>query len=174
MPPPAFEASRQRSQPRHAVKRDYVLLIHNNTALGLAGEVAVVECERQSLAGAGRPDLAERVEHVSQTRGDGLGYDVKSYSAVGGQRSIEVKTTRKSAYWPMLVSRNEIEFSRENISAFSLYRIFEFGNSTPRFFRLQGSIADTCFLDPTTYEALPARACRTPQALGGDNPESPC
>ena len=42
----------------------------------------------------GRPDLAEKVIHVSQIEGDGAGYDIKSFHEDGTVKYIEVKTTR--------------------------------------------------------------------------------
>ena len=39
-------------------------------------------------------DLARKVEWTSQERGDGAGYDIRSFSAAGDERLIEVKATR--------------------------------------------------------------------------------
>ena len=41
----------------------------------------------------GKKDLADSLEQVSITKGDGTGYDVKSFNADGTVRFIEVKTT---------------------------------------------------------------------------------
>jgi len=38
----------------------------------------------------GQPILADKVDHVSQSNGDGLGFDVLSYEADGKERFIEV------------------------------------------------------------------------------------
>ena len=42
--------------------------------------------------------LAARVDRVSETRGDGLGYDVLSFETSGRERLIEVKTTNYGAF----------------------------------------------------------------------------
>ena len=77
--------------------------------------------------------LANRVEHVSDIRGDGLGYDVLSFEASGAERFIEVKTTVFGAVTPFYVSRNELAFSEEKDDQFVLARVHEF-RSAPKFF----------------------------------------
>ena len=52
-------------------KRDYLALEAANRALGIAGELAVVRHEQTRLHRIGRTKLADRVEHVAQTHGDG-------------------------------------------------------------------------------------------------------
>jgi hypothetical protein len=145
-----------RASRRAAVKRDFDQIENNNTRLGLAGELAVLSWEQRRLVDLGRPDLAERVEHVSVTKGDDLGYDIRSFAAVDEERFIEVKTTRRNPYWPMLISRNEVDFSQEAGDAFALYRVFEFGSGWPGLFQLPGSVTSSCTLDAITYEAVPA------------------
>ena len=53
--------------------------------------------EHERLRRAGKKALAERVEHVAQTKGDHLGYDILSFEVTGQERLIEVKTTRFGA-----------------------------------------------------------------------------
>jgi hypothetical protein len=50
-----------------------------NRKLGDAGEAWVVGYERWALTAAGHPDLASKIERVSVTQGDGLGYDIASF-----------------------------------------------------------------------------------------------
>ena len=63
-----------------------------NKNLGLAGELFVLKLEKQKLVNAGLNELAERVEHTSQTQGDGAGYDIRSFSVTGEDFFVEVKT----------------------------------------------------------------------------------
>ena len=91
--------------------------------------------------------LADRVEHVSQTNGDGLGYDVLSFDASGKERFIEVKTTSFGKETPFFISRNEVEFSRANDAHFHNYRLFEFRKS-PRLFDRAGPVKCNCLLNP--------------------------
>lgn len=97
-------------------------------------------------------DLAERVEHVSQTEGDGLGYDVKSFDVNGRERFIEVKTTAFGKETPFFVTQNELHFSRDASEQFMLCRLFEF-RQTPRLFALRGALDQHCTLDPVSYRA---------------------
>lgn len=79
---------------RPPVQRDYLAREANNRSLGAAGEVFALRFERWRLRQLGAGELAERVEHVSATEGDGLGYDIRSFEHDGCERYIEVKTVR--------------------------------------------------------------------------------
>jgi len=132
--------------------RDYLARETRNRSLGLAGEELVVSYERYRLFQADKKDLSERVEHISKTRGDGLGFDILSYDADGRERYIEVKTTTFGRETPFYISRSELEFSRSVSAQFHLYRVYEFRRG-PRMFDLAGSVGGHCLLDPITYEA---------------------
>ncbi len=134
------------------VKRDYLAQEARNQSLGLAGELFVVGYEMWRLNGAGRNDLAKEVEHVSKTRGDGLGYDVRSFESDGQPRYIEVKTTAYTVLSPFFVSKNELRFASAYSKEFHLYRLFEFRKS-PKLFDLPGRLEDHCFLDAVTFSA---------------------
>ena len=100
----------------------------------------------------GQRQLSERVEQVSRTRGDGLGYDVLSFDESGKERFIEVKTTAFGKETPFYVSRNEVAFSECESAQFHLYRLFEF-RKEPKLFDLLGVITEHCMLDPVSYIA---------------------
>jgi len=120
--------------------------------LGLAGEQFVVQFEHWRLNQLGLPKLADLVNHVAQTKGDGLGYDVLSFDPDGRERFIEVKTTSFARETPFFVTKGELTLSQEANDQFHLYRLFEFRQS-PRLFDLQGPLERHCQLDPTTYRA---------------------
>lgn len=107
-----------------------------NSELGLAGELAVIEHERRWLAGRGRGDLSERVRHVSVEVGDGLGYDIESFTEAGTQKLIEVKTTRGGVTTPFFMSKNERDRAEELAEAYHLYRVHRFGPKTSSLFML--------------------------------------
>lgn len=134
------------------VKRDYIAREAHNASLGIAGEEFVVRFEHWRLNQLGQTKLADRVEHVSQTRGDGLGYDVLSFDVNGKERFIEVKTTAFSKETPFFVTQNEQDFSKDASDHFVLCRLFEF-RQTPRLFALNGALDQHCALDPVTYRA---------------------
>lgn len=105
-----------------AVERDM-----RNRALGLAGELRVMDFERARLINCGRADLAERVRHVSVMDGDGAGFDIASFEQTGAERLIEVKTTKGKAKTAFFMSRNERRFAEEAKDRYQLYRVHEFG-----------------------------------------------
>ena len=135
---------------RPNLKRDYLDREARNASLGKAGEAFVVEFEQRRLHELGKKKLAEKVEHVAATQGDGMGYDVRSFDATGGERFIEVKTTAGGKQTPFFISRNELEFSKAFSEQFHLYRVFEFRKS-PHLFDLPGAVERNCLLDPVSY-----------------------
>lgn len=137
---------------RSPVQRDYLAQEARNQSLGLAGERFAVAYEQWRLTQLGLPGLAQRVEHVSLTLGDGLGFDIRSFDALGQEQMIEVKTTRFAKDTPFFVSRNELHVSEQNAEHFQLYRIYEFRQQA-RLFALPGPISAHCQLDPVTYRA---------------------
>lgn len=135
-----------------AVKRDYIEQEAHNRSLGAAGEEFVVQFEHWRLIQQNHHRLADRVEHVARTKGDGLGYDVLSFDASGKERFIEVKTTSFGKDTPFFVSQRELSLSKDATPQFHLYRLFEFRQS-PRLFDLPGALDQHCQLDPLTYRA---------------------
>ena len=129
---------------------DYLEREARNRSLGGAGEEFVVCFERARLIRQGKDRLAERVERVSVTRGDMLGYDVLSFDASGRDRMIEVKTTAYPIQTPFYVTRNELAVSRQNADRYSLYRVFGF-RATPKLFTLRGALDAVCALRPVSY-----------------------
>lgn len=135
-----------------AVKRDYLERESRNRSLGQAGERLVMEYEARRLHGAGASHLAERIEHVAATKGDGLGFDILSFDEDGRERFIEVKTTSYIAETPFFISPNEVDFSDAHPDQFHLYRLFAF-RDRPQMFTLPGAVAANCLLDPVSYRA---------------------
>lgn len=130
--------------------RDYLDREARNSSLGLAGEKFVVEFEQRRLHGLGKKALANNVEHVAATKGDGLGFDVRSYDETGRECFIEVKTTAWGKETPFFISRNELEFSKVYPEQFHLYRVFQFRKS-PHLFDMPGVVERNCLLDPISY-----------------------
>jgi len=146
-------ATRRKIDPSFSpVQRDYLAQEARNRSLGHAGESFVVELERLRLHAAGCRHLADQVEQVSSSHGDGVGYDVLSYETNGRERFIEVKTTAFGISTPFYVTRNEILRSEKDFEKYHLYRIFSF-RTNPRLFDLPGAISESCSLDAVTYLA---------------------
>ncbi len=137
---------------RAVAKRDYIDREARNASLGRAGEEFVVHYERWRLISGGHEQLANKVEHVAQTQGDGLGFDVLSFDTTGKERLIEVKTTSFGKETPFYITRNEVDLSRSDADHFHLYRLFDF-RKEPHLFSFRGAVETHCHLDPITYQA---------------------
>lgn len=131
-------------------KRDYLEREARNAALGYAGEEFVLNFEHFRLHNLGHKALADRVEHVAKTKGDGLGFDILSFEPSGRERYIEVKTTAFGKETPFFVSRGEVGFAQEHIEEFHLYRLYEF-RKDPKMFDLPGAVESHCLMNPVSY-----------------------
>jgi len=151
-PAPHYEAKPERERTFRGIKVDFAAREHACRNLGRSGEDLIVTYEKARLAAAGRADLAEEVEWVSQTEGDGLGYDTRSFNVEYEERFIEVKTTNFDRETPFLITDNEVAFSKENPEQYKLYRLFDFGKK-PRLYTLAGSMEEACVMAPVRYRA---------------------
>lgn len=129
--PPSRERAESRlyekvETPRTPVRRNYLELEARNQSLGRAGEEMIIQFEHERLWRAGQRTLAERLDHVSRTKGDHLGYDIHSFETDGRDRLIEVKTTRFGSMTPFFASRNEVGVSETREREYQLYRLFNF------------------------------------------------
>lgn len=149
---PTYQARPSTERSYRAVKVDFASREHACRNLGRNGEDLIMTYEKSRLAARGRADLAEEVEWVAQTRGDGLGYDIRSFNIEYEERYIEVKTTNFDRETPFLITDNELEFSKENPEQYRLYRLFDFGKK-PRLYTLRGSMEDACVIAPVRFRA---------------------
>jgi hypothetical protein len=131
-------------------RKDYLEREARNASLGLAGEEFVLQYEHFRLYRLGKPELADKVEHVAKTRGDGLGFDVLSFEVSGKERFIEVKTTAFGKVTPFFISRNEVRFAEDHHADYQLYRLYNFRQS-PKMFQLAGQVQGHCQLNPVTF-----------------------
>jgi hypothetical protein len=125
-----------------------------NQSLGRAGEQLILRFERERLIRAGKEKLADKIEHTSEVRGDGEGYDIMSFELNGSERLIEVKTTKYRGETPFFVTRNELDTSKALASHYHVYRLFTF-REAPKLFTLPGAIDVSCNLASATYLAKP-------------------
>ncbi len=123
-----------------------------NRSLGAAGEEFVMRFEVARLLQTRHHQLAQRVERVSETRGDGVGYDILSYEDSGRERLVEVKTTGFGRETPFFVTRNELDVSQKNHEQYVVYRVFDFRRE-PRLFLKRGDIHESFRLEVTQYRA---------------------
>jgi hypothetical protein len=129
------------------VERDF-----RNRKLGRDGEELVFHHERQRLQQLDRPDLARKVQWISEELGDGAGYDILSFDVHGKERLLEVKTTVGADTTPFYITRNELSLAGERPDAFRLCRVFDF-SASPRMFELTPPLKDFVHLSPLSCEA---------------------
>lgn len=141
-----------RDRQRVAQRIDIGALDAANRALGQAGEKFAFEFERLNLKLSGRNDLAERVDWVSQSKGDGLGYDILSFEPDGRERLIEVKTTNGWERTPFHITRNELAVAEEHRESWVLARLYNFARE-PRGFEIRPPLEHHVALSPTTFLA---------------------
>lgn len=152
-PPSVIRVARALKE-RKAVRIDFAARDERNRRLGRAGEEWALRVLKVELVEAGRPDLAERVTWISDREGDGLGYDIASFTRNGDPLAVEVKTTNGGHASPFIVTEGEVRASEEE-PGYVLMRIFDFSQS-PRFYRLEGSLRKSCTLRPLAFSAFPS------------------
>ena len=143
---------RLRVAPSGSKRINYLEREAQNASLGQAGELFALAVEHRRLWEVGERGLADRIEHVAQSQGDGLGYDILSFEADGRERLIEVKTTRFGVYTPFFASKNEVAVSQDRAEQYALYRVFDY-RAEPRLFIAAGSLRDQFDLEPVQYQA---------------------
>ncbi|MSP81276.1 MAG: DUF3427 domain-containing protein [Rhodospirillales bacterium] len=154
-PPPAARVGVSTPQFRGQQNGDYAAQDAVNRSLGDAAEKAVLARETERLRSLGLTDLAAKVVHVSQTEGDGAGYDIRSYDADGTVRYIEVKATRGGISTAFYLSINEIKFSEVHADRYYLHRVFEFDPATRsgKTFVIKGNARQRLQLEPISFRA---------------------
>lgn len=125
---------------------------HRNRALGKLGEEHVFHHERARLIAHDRPDLARRIEWTSQERGDGAGYDIRSFDPTGSERLIEVKATRGGPTTPFYLTRTEREVSQERPDRWRLYRLHDL-SAAPGLFVLPPPLEASVTLEAEAWKA---------------------
>lgn len=152
--PPSATMVRAVAAGRMGCRVDFAARDERNRALGLKGEEWACNILRQELRDAGRADLAERVVWTSKDEGDGLGFDIRSFTPSGDPIVVEVKTTNGGIAAPFFLSPNELAASARYGAAYLLLRLFDF-SGTPRFYRTWGDLSESCQLEAAGYRAIP-------------------
>jgi len=132
---------------------DYSKQEARDREIGKAGELLVLQYEKEALTKAGRSDLAERVRHISEEEGDGAGYDIDSFSPDAAKKYIEVKATTGGKETDFFLTANELEFSKLHPSNYHLYRVYNLNltRNTGEFYFINGSVLDHFVLIPTQF-----------------------
>ncbi len=104
-----------------------------NTLVGNTGEEMVASYEKNLLIQSGNSELADRVEIVAKTMGDGMGYDVLSFDQSGKEKFIEVKATRSNGVNANFTfTSNELDFLATYPNSAFVYCVFAISSDNPR------------------------------------------
>ena len=123
-----------------------------NRKLGRSGEELALTFEQSRLRAAGRPDLARKVDWISESLGDGAGFDILSFSERGEERLLEVKTTVGHALTPFFISANECALSKERPDNFRIFRLYDFARE-PKAFEIAPPLEEAVYLRTANYRA---------------------
>jgi hypothetical protein len=136
---------------------DYAANDAYNRALGLAGARLVLAYEHASLRQHQRPDLVDKIRHVSQVEGDGAGYDILSYTPEGAVKYIKVKTTTGGYDSAFYMTSHEVAFAAQHSSHYYLYRVYEFdqASNTGKLYVSVGHIEPAFRLTAVQYRIRP-------------------
>jgi hypothetical protein len=133
---------------------DYAKKEAVNRKMGERGEEFALKVEKNRLQLLGREDLAKEVEWTSKVKGDGAGYDIRSFDHERERELfIEVKTSNGGKYQPFYISENEVAFAKDYSEQYSLYRVFNFKRG-PKLFMLPGDIRQNVQLVANTFKAI--------------------
>ena len=135
---------------------DYKAQQIKNEEIGIAAENFVLENERRMVAEYGfNPD--ERVRHISEEQGDGLGYDILSCDKEGRDLFIEVKGTNGGKKTALYITANELECSIMNAEKYRLYRVYDFSSAgtsgAGKIGVIEGSLLPYC-INPVLYKVV--------------------
>ncbi|MCA0365702.1 MAG: DUF3883 domain-containing protein [Bacteroidetes bacterium] len=127
-------------------KTDFVQKNIDNKRIGYLGELFVIEYEKEKLKKLNKPNLAKKVRHISETDGDGAGYDIASFDENGTPIYIEVKTTKGAMNSTFYISKTELEKSKIEKDNYYLYRVhhFDFENNHADLDISRGEMTDFC------------------------------
>ncbi len=96
---------------------DWEALHQARAALGRLGEELALKAEKDRLACAGRPDLAERVQLISDDHTKG--YDLHSFELDGSNRLIEVKTVSEDrSTIRFFTSQQQLDLAHSGVNHF--------------------------------------------------------
>lgn len=130
---------------------DYIAQQRRKKHIGDIGEQIVLQYEIDNC----RTEFTAKIERVSRTTGDGMGFDILSFDNIGREKYIEVKTTKGPANRPFYITGSELARSRIEGENYFLYRLYNLDaeNMTADCFIIHGDLSNYC-INPTEYEVI--------------------
>ena len=123
----------------------------HNMSIGDLGEKIVLNL----LTAQAKKDQLPLPERVSQTRGDGLGYDILTWDTQGNEQHIEVKTTTSNYIDGFPITQNEVDKAKHDKDKYFIYRVFALNKEkmSAKIYIINGDIISSkqYNLEPTKY-----------------------
>lgn len=122
---------------------------------GKQGEELVMDYERKRLKNDNQlKAFVDKIEHVSVTKGDGLGYDILSYDVIDGEVKeiyIEVKTVSGNINSPINISLKELKVAKQNKGQYKIYKVFDYKRKNPELLIIDDLENSSIYLEPSGY-----------------------
>ena len=107
----------------YARRIDFAALNEKKAEAGRAGERLVLADQKKKVAQSD-PSMVKYIRHVSQTEGDGAGYDIGSFDGDGRVLYIEVKATKGGRETPFYMSSTEYAFYELHKDNYVIARVY--------------------------------------------------
>lgn len=136
-------------------KKDYIEEAKSKQYNGRQGEDLVLKYELTRLSNNRvLQDYVDKIEHVSVTQGDGLGYDIKSFDLDDKgnvvELMIEVKTVTGNINTSINISLNEFKKAQENKN-YKIYKVFNYQSEQPELIIINDINSDSLYFEPSGY-----------------------
>ncbi|WP_105956618.1 MrcB family domain-containing protein [Apilactobacillus quenuiae] len=132
---------------------DYIANEEENSKVGFLGEQKIMDVEKNKLNRLRMSDLANKVEQVSITQGDGLGYDIHSFDEKGNDLYVEVKSTTGDKNSNFYITSNELKAMKKISYQYVIARVYFANKRDWNYFYIDGDIESKLNLYPTKYQA---------------------
>ena len=133
-------------------KIDYIEQQKQRKRIGNRGEAIVLGMEEKRLQNEGKPDLAKKIQHVSDNS-DRDGYDILSFEVDGRARHIEVKaTTAGNLDRGFYISANELEKAK-TLGNYYIYFVFSAMSKNPKVLLIKEPNLQSAYynMEPVSY-----------------------
>ena len=147
----------ERKKNNRTSKPDYIAEEIIKTKQGELNEKVIYEMELQKLMELEAEEEVRRMQEFFENRKDNEGYDILSFEVdeEGNliEKYIEVKSTKGPESTPIDITSNEIEFAKQHLDNYFIYRIFNSNNKNRSCKILSGkNLFSKYSLIPTAYK----------------------
>lgn len=120
-------------------KPDYIAEEIIKSKQGIINETTIFKQERKRLLEEGANEQVEKMDEFFENKKENEGFDVLSFEKDENgeykEKYIEVKSTKENEGTPIDITSNEIEFAKEHIKDYYLYRIVN-SNTNQRYLKI--------------------------------------